>query len=209
MTFRYGFELECFWKVENKIVLPPKSFPTDGFPGLIEIRTYGHHSLAEAFGKLEETILQLDGPVDSCLAFDHVHTYPAAEKRELRQRNWSTKRGDIKNLYNKKPRALGNKTIASFQINISNLLSHSRTEFVGTDRVSIFRDDVFAPLDIPSLVRKLDEEFSVEITQSGRQPGEYCIKDNRLEYRSLPNSVWTKWTRKALYEKIKRAVEKE
>ena len=41
------------------------------------------------------------------------------------------------------------------------------------------------------IVKSLDEEFEKEIRESNRQPGMYAIKDDiRLEYRSLPNSVF-------------------
>ena len=39
------------------------------------------------------------------------------------------------------------------------------------------------------IVKNLDKAFKEEIKEAARQPGEYAIKEHRLEYRSLPNTV--------------------
>jgi len=44
-------------------------------------------------------------------------------------------------------------------------------------------------IDIPRIIKLLDETFKTEIKKSGRIPGAYEIKDYGFEYRSLPNNV--------------------
>ena len=179
---RYGFELEGYWKTGNSTGLPPKTYPTDGFPGLIEFRTVNHHTLIGAWIYLLKDMFQFDlSGFDSSI---NEHTFTAEEKRILRKRNWGKTPVDVQNLYDKKPRPLGNKSIASFQINLSNC-----TRLAYTDDKGVKHPDLFTALDVGKIVKSLDNEFKSEIKSSGRQVGEYAIKGNRLEYRSLPNFV--------------------
>lgn len=92
--------------------------------------------------------------------------------------------------------------------------------FFGFSIIGWFRDgntitkyipDFYGMLDVGSIVRRLDEEFEKEIKASNRQKGFYCLKDNntRLEYRSLPSSVFktSLLEIKELLSRIKAAVE--
>ncbi len=199
MNYRYGLELECFYSVDGMIQIPPKEFPVDGFPGLIELRTDGHHTLEGAFAKLYEVDFRLP---QGNLMFICEHKFTPAEKRELRKRHWIKDTCDIQSLYGKKPKDLRGKTIASLQINISNLV---RSSF--KDDKGVYHSDQFSLLDIPRIVRALDQEFESEIKVAKRQLGEYCVKGDRLEYRSLPNSVWSFLTPKQLIKRIRKVVE--
>lgn len=179
--FRYGFELEGFFRAGD---IPPENFPVDGFPGLIEIRTVGHHTLDDAIGLLLSNILA--EPVKCLVNWSmHEHTFTPEQKRALRKKGGYKAPADVQNIYGKKPKSLGNKTIASFQINVSNLVSHGFTDTNGKHH-----PDVFSLLDVPKIVKSLDKEFMPEIKAAKRQPGEYCIKGDRLEYRSLPNGTF-------------------
>jgi len=177
---RFGFELEgVFTEGENNdLAIPPKHYPTDGFPGLVELRTSGYKALKEAYADI--LVLYSEYPdVDfSC----NVAIFSAEQRAELRRREERKSAWDIQSLYGKAPRLLGNQTIASCQINVSNLLSEART-----DKEGKYHSPHWGLLDIPRIVRALDEEFAEEIREARRQPGEYCVKDVRLEYRSLPN----------------------
>lgn len=66
-----------------------------------------------------------------------------------------------------------------------------------------------AQLDVGKIVRALDKAFEDEIRKSRRQPGEYAIKGDRLEYRSLPNSAVELINDRipSFLNKIKKAVE--
>lgn len=44
-------------------------------------------------------------------------------------------------------------------------------------------------LDIPFIIRFLDEHFSTEIKETKRQKGMYELKSHGFEYRSLPNNI--------------------
>ena len=199
--FQYGFELEAFYHDGLGIAVPPKTWPTDGYPGLVEFRTTGFADLDQAYFNLLKEINKYDINFISLVS---SHTFTKVQNKILRSRHSIKQAWDITNLYNKPPRNLGNKTIASFQINISNLIK------IGyTDENKIRHPDIFGLLDIPRIVRNLDKEFENQIKESGRQLGEYCIKGNRLEYRSLPNLVacFDMSDIKILLNKIKKAVE--
>lgn len=183
--YRYGFELEGFYRSPETglITVPPVMYPTDGFPGLVEFRTDGHAILEDAFGKLLLKMCMTGYADFTCT--EAYHTFTPQEKRLIRKRpNFQKPEADIQNIYDKNPKALGNKTIASLQINISNLVSASYT-----DKDRVFHPDQFTLLDVPRIVKALDTSFKDEIKEAGRQRGEYCIKGERLEYRSLPNTV--------------------
>lgn len=207
--FRYGFELEAFYKPEDTIILPPAHLPVDGFPGLVEIRTEDHDTLEKAYFNLlkEASRIGLDK-----LSFVPEHTFSAEQKRELRRTRTICKdQVDVQSLYGKKPRDLKGKTLASFQINISNLRHDSRTISRSKDGVTIefTEPERFNLLDVPKIVRALDDVFALDIKLSKRQPGEYCIKGDRLEYRSAPNlsACLNVHEVASFLEKIRKAVE--
>lgn len=61
----------------------------------------------------------------------------------------------------------------------------------GNDRVVVKEPALYGLFDFYPIVKKLDDEFKNEIKAANRQAGFYAIKDGcRLEYRSLPNSVF-------------------
>src|SRR3990167_4207405 len=188
MSFRYGFELEGFFTESNhlgtRFLLPPVTYPTDGFPGLVELRTTGHNTLLQAFSELLKEWFDLADP-DRVSFKISEHTFTAEQKRALRKRVPEQKNpADIRNIYGKKPRPLGNKTMASLQINISNIACASFTTKDG-----FYIPDRFALFDVGRVVKRLDQAFKDEILKSNRQMGEYAIKGDRLEYRRLPNTV--------------------
>lgn len=180
---KFGFELEAFYLNDmGRVTLPPTGYPVDGFPGLVEIRTVGGQGLDEAYFE----VLRMVGPKIDRLWFASGYTFTPEERRELRKREWRKEPWDIQNIYGKKPRALRDKTIASFQVNVS----HEEAAAY-TDKNGVYHRPIYGLLDVPRIVRALDKEFKHEIATSGRQQGEYCIKNNvRLEYRSLPNTVF-------------------
>lgn len=182
--FRYGFELEGFYTTkELGTTLPPLGWPTDGFPGLIEVRTVGANTLEDAYLKLliEYFKYNFDTQI-------YEHTFSPEEKVLLRKRRYEKDILDLGNIYGKKPRALGNRTLASFQINISNQIRPSRY-----DEKGVFHTAEYGLFDYLPIIRRLDWDFRYEIKEAKRQPGFYAIKDGvRVEYRSLPNTVFTK-----------------
>ena len=53
MNYRYGFELEGFCTTSTgAVIIPPKNYPTDGFPGLVEVRTNGGDDIEKQYFKL-------------------------------------------------------------------------------------------------------------------------------------------------------------
>lgn len=181
--FKWGFELEGFFKEGEAVSLPPTNYPTDGFAGIVEVRnTGGNSDIADAYYALFPLINRYPN-VDYSIT---EHVFSGKERQLIRQRGVYKEPDLVSNLYNKEPKLLGNKTLASFQVNVS----RQSTSYVGSDSsIKVTNNLMF---DMPKFIRNMDEEFAKEIKDSGRQIGCYAVKDNcRLEYRSLPNSVFT------------------
>lgn len=200
MTLKFGFELEGFvWKKvaegKNEIVPPSEinpSLPIDGFPGLLELRTVGGKSLEEAYSEIIKNLLSIDLKGCSYDFNQFKHTFTSEQFTWMKKKGLIQKRPvDIQNVYGKKLRLLGNKTLASLQINISNEICPKGDVTIvnahGTQG-TYPRPPSYGLLDITTIVKNLDKEFAHEIQLTKRQPGMYAIKDGiRLEYRSLPN----------------------
>lgn len=186
--YQFGFELEGFYRVLDissnggmKIVLPPKDYPTDGFPGLCEVRTVGAAGLSQAYYALMMAYAQTPFDKDT-----PEYIFSPADKRLIRARHNEKTAVNISNIYGKEPKALGNRTIASFQINISR-----RIRCGYTDDKGIKHPEEYGLFDYYPIIKALDDEFKTEIKAAGRQKGFYSVKDGcRVEYRSLPNSVF-------------------
>ena len=216
VTILYGFEVEAFYStipmpLDGKLSpeCPPKDWPLDGFPGLVELRTVGGKNIYDAFAELMKEKWKYDSEK---LYFVSSATFPPEVKRQLRlEHRFDKDNVDIQNLYGKKPRALGNRTIASFQINVSNQVRKEWTEEFELDNdytKKVYHAAEHGLLDTSRIVKALDKEFEDDIKMAGRQQGEYCIKDTyRLEYRSAPNTIFIRYSVEELIKKIKKAVE--
>jgi hypothetical protein len=214
--FRYGFELEGFaLGTGTEIVIPPIGWPTDGFPGLVEIRTTGPNLLEDAYFGILKGLYGIRDNICNLSIIHHEHKFSGKQVAEMRRtRRFDAKdQLDIRCIYNKEPRALNGRTLASFQINISNLINEEyKTNRVVDGKIEeqIRTPEKYGMLDVPNIVRRLDEAFKDDIKRSNRQPGFYAIKDTyRLEYRSLPNFVFPANFMEArpFLEKIRKAVE--
>lgn len=201
MSIKYGFELEGFALNElQEIVIPEVSMPVDGFPGLVELRTTGGATLEEAWA----CIVRLMLPYQKSVSFNrHEYKFSGSDMATLRRgREFSKRPLDVKNIYGKQPRRTV-KTLASLQINISNLIT---PEYKHSNQTHAAR---YGLLDTYGIVKRLDKAFESEIKTSNRQKGMYAIKDGiRLEYRSLPNFVFN-WDTNAIdfLSRIREAVE--
>lgn len=180
--FKFGIELEGFCVVNGSVAIPVKGYPTDGFPGLVEVRSRTHYNLVDACFEVLKLMQPLYG-LDTQIC---EHTFTPQQRLDLRRRHNEKTSVSINNIYGKSPKALGNKTLASFQINISMEKTHYYTDNNRSEKYIHHQ-----PFDFVPIVRALDKEFETQIKQSKRQPGWYSIKDEcRLEYRSLPNFVF-------------------
>lgn len=181
--FHFGFELEGFEQDSSgKINLPSKDRTTDGFPGLIEIRTKGGAGLQEAyFDLLRQYVMN---PFDTVT---NRHKFTLEELRTLRKTGWHKEALTLSNLYNKAQKDLKGTTIASLQLNFS-CVDH--LSYVDRDGKTV--PTKYKLFDFVPIIRELDSLFHQEIVGAGRQIGWYAVKDGyRVEYRSLPNSVFT------------------
>lgn len=189
MALQFGFELEGFHlDDEGNIDIPSLHIPRDNFPGLVELRNDGGAALVPALFTLASKM------ADPRYNRDHVnftkweHTFTRAQLLTIRAQYIDKGGVEIRNLYNRTPRYVGNKTLASFQINMSDQMTQEYRDVDGQTRTYT----TSKLLDIPGIIRGLDQEFKAEIKDTNRQPGFYAIKDHgqRLEYRSLPNVVF-------------------
>lgn len=183
--FKFGFELEGFYTDKGEIQLPPKHYSTDGFPGLCEIRTVGGGSLEDAYFSVLNSYRKT--PFD--LSFSSG-VFSPQQRRQIRQRENVKDGVDIQNIYGKEPRLIGNKTLASLQVNISYQTRNSFQK-VSDKGIIHHEPETYGLFDFVPIIRALDEEFEKEIKKANRQAGFYSIKDGcRVEYRSLPNTVF-------------------
>lgn len=179
--YQFGFELEGFYWLGNTITLPPANYTTDGFPGLCEVRTRGGSSIEDAYYSILKEFARQPFDFSTC-----EHTFTQEDKRRIRSRHNEKTAVDINNIYGKEPKALGNRTIASFQVNISYMVKNSYIDDKGNHRPA-----QYGLFDYYPIIKALDKEFEKEIMTSHRQKGFYAIKDKcRVEYRSLPNTVF-------------------
>lgn len=211
MTYHYGFELEGF-AIDMKtgdISLPPADWPTDGFPGLLELRSSGGKRAENAYYELLKEYMWLSRKTHLPTFRICEHKFNGKEIAQLRRTAVFHKEMiDIRNVYGKEPRSLNGRTLAAFQINVSHLASQTHDTVVDGKIVSGKKH--YGIFDITGVVKRLDEVFKHEIKEAKRQPGMYAIKDDcRLEYRSLPNFVFEDDVLQAslLIDKIKKAVE--
>jgi len=58
----------------------------------------------------------------------------------------------------------------------------------------------YAVIDMPLIIKTLDDTFSDEIASTGRKAGQYRMKPYGFEYRSLPSSVSVSKVTKTLWE---------
>lgn len=183
---KFGLELEAFFKSIPQ--LPPKGADVDGFPGLLEIRSEPNTDLYSCVGEVLGKMLKFEDKYGEG-TFNHSISrwkFERSQLLELRRRSAIKEMVDIQNLYDKKPKHLNGVTIASLQLNISNEIRQAYIDDKGIHHAAIYN-----LVDIGKIVKALDKEFAKEIKDSGRQQGEYAIKDGiRLEYRSLPSSCF-------------------
>lgn len=188
-SIKFGFELEMFCgtdETENGVRIPSLDMPTDGFPGLVEFRTIGGMSLEAAWSKIaEQAVIYRFSDADLRLTQARFTTDQISAMRK--QGRFRKPIVHVRNVYGKKQKDLKGLTLASFQINMSHQLSAECKDDKG-----VFHPARYGLLPCEPIVRELDKEFQVYIKSAKRQPGMYAIKDNiRLEYRSLPNSVFS------------------
>lgn len=191
MAKHYGLELEGFFFSNGKISVPPKDWrmPVDGFAGLIELRSKVSADIYECYGDIVRQQRKVEDTFDCEIHLLPRHKFSALELQQIRRNtNAPTKErvAAIRNLYNKAPKMLpSGVAIASLQVNISNMRREAHVSNISGTQVRF--EDSFGAIDVPFIVRELDNEFAHEISGASRQAGCYAIKDEiRLEYRSLP-----------------------
>lgn len=203
--YKYGFELEgfCYNSSTQALKLPPVGYPTDGFPGIVELRSVGGNYLIDSFLQVLKAYMELDKQETIVSFANHEAYFSASQLAQIRKGGMYIKEPvDVQNIYNKPPRDSKGKTLASFQINISNELRAAR------DVEKFHIPASYGMLDIPRIVRNLDKAFLEDIARAKRQPGMYAIKDGyRLEYRSLPNFSFSFSRNLKFLNKIREAVE--
>jgi hypothetical protein len=192
--FRFGFELEGFnTNKDGEVQLPEKGMPLDGFPGLVEVRTSGGQTLEDAIWLLKREVSKYP-LVNFSLC---RHRFNAADLSLLR-RNYpfSKRQVEVNNVYGLKPRLMAGITMSSLQISISRQVAepYQVQRIDSNGRTFIHSHSAqYGLFDFVPVIRKLDSLFAEPIKRSGRAPGWYAVKGDRVEYRSLPSSVWADW----------------
>jgi hypothetical protein len=185
MSIHYGVELEAF--VQNRateeLVVPKGGVPTDSFPLLAEFRTNGPiPDLLDALSLTSSKLLRYE-----IQRRDYIFNKSKSDWRvpdsimsELRGHSYTKGGALVHNIYGKVPRFRRTRTYASLQLSFSEMVAPA------TDKTPV----LWSVFPYAPLIRALDEEFKREIRAAGRTPGCYCVKGPRIEYRSLPNTVF-------------------
>jgi len=191
---QWGIEVEFFLKKKGQLVYPADyGIPYDGFPVLGELRTSVHSDEYLLIGEVMGLLAKYKAKAKyggAQLIVAPRWEYSRDEMREVMRRPELSK-GPAKemNLYKLKPRQDNEHIYAGLHVHFSGTKSYYSTnkcEKCERDTSSIV---TYGHLDIPAIVRYLDELFFKEIVDAGRTIGEYEMKPYGFEYRSLPNNV--------------------
>lgn len=184
---RYGFERE-YWCIHDTgdYVLVPASIPRDECGYLAEARGEPHHKpihamhslLAEEF-ILDASIQKYNISIHTCLATIKLDRSLLRKANRLHGKpTYPPGRG---NLYGKDYSVNDPWQRAALHIHFS-----SYTEVDGKDGHKIRCHQI---MDMPKIIRHMDEAFKKEIKETRRIPGCYELKPHGFEYRSLPTTV--------------------
>ena len=213
MNLNYGIELEFFVKESKTDKIIPAYKATnnlDGNPVIGEIKTNIHNNIIDCIFELkkllyiQKTSLERQG-FELCII--NEITVDNDFLKNLRQDQYYVNNKELEilkefSIYNNKTGKIlpRNKYKASLQLNISCNKSFTITKYnkITIEDKSKYEEsyedkkysNVFNYVDI---IKKLDNIFKQEITDSKRVKGVYAIKNgelgDRVEYRSLPNTI--------------------
>lgn len=199
---KFGIELEFFVKDIEKDKIIPAYIVTknlDGDPVIGELKTEVHDDIYSLIYELKSLIHKEKDDLKkrNCIFLLNPEViFTNDDYKSLRRDNAYVNNKELnslneKSIYNKKTSKILSRTTfrAGLQVNISeNSVKTIKTE--NNIYKDIYSSNVF---DFYSIIRNLDSNFKEEINNSKRINGVYSIKNgeygNRVEYRSLPNSI--------------------
>lgn len=197
----YGIEFE-FFVIENKTgrIIPAYTtgITTDGNPFIGEIRTDIHKDIYSLIYELKKIIhITEDKLLEQGCSMKIIPEVKISKElyKELRSDKKYTNSKELESLteysvYNKKTGKILSPLHfkASLQLNISD--NDTKTIWIDNKSSIVDYSNVFNYFEI---IQILDAFFNEDITKTHRTPGVYAIKEgklgNRVEYRSLPNTI--------------------
>lgn len=200
----YAIELEYFVS-KNGVIVPAYQYTDnlDGNPVVGELRTKIHSNKEDLVFELKKLIYLEEKALNEkgvkmelipSIKVDDKFLYALRRDKSYINRK-SLEILDEKSVYDKKVGKLlpRGQYKASLQINFSQNETVTHTWKDKNDVTQRFEKMVSNVFDYSSHIKKWDKEFSDEISKANRVSGVYAIKDgvygNRIEYRSLPNTV--------------------
>lgn len=212
-NLKYGIELEFFVKDNEGNVVPAYQVTRnlDGNPVVGEIRTKVHDNIVDCVFELEKLLFLEKEKINKAgynLSLEHVVTLSNEQKRTLREDKSfvSAKEMTVLKEFSiyangKLGKILGNNVYkASLQINVNNITDFSYPSFekIQVDNkykyeTKYIQKNYASLFNFAEILFKLDIAFAEDIQKTGRVKGVYAIKagelGDRIEYRSLPNTV--------------------
>jgi hypothetical protein len=199
---KYGFEQEFFLLDKNdKPVMVPAGIAKDECGFLVEARGEPHSDpIKAAYLLLAETNrLQVQCGLlgYKMQAIDSIKLDRAFVRQALRMHGKPAYSDERNNLYNKDYKASDTLARAGLHVHFS----HQFEDYDST--YNKYANKISVQLNIPRIVRFLDETFAPSIKEAKRVPGFYEMKQWGFEYRSLPTSLPALYVAQAI-EKNKR-----
>jgi hypothetical protein len=181
----YGFEIEFFVTKKKEFVISPARMPMDECGWLVEARGQPRAAPLEA--------------AFSCLADIHRLKVAAKTHKVILSKASYTELDPVlmrtaRRTYGKREYPEGRGNIYGIDFAPDDDLARAGLHIHFSDYVErrnekgeVFRDH--RQINMPRIIRALDEKYKKEIEDSKRLPGFYEMKNWGFEYRSLPNTM--------------------
>jgi len=209
---KFGLEFEFF--VSNNGVIVPAYLATtnlDGNPFLGEIKTQPLDNIVDTIFELEKLIyLEQQKLIAKGYKMEIIpcHQFTIDQLVDFRKNRYAVNKKELEvleefSIYsnNKTGKILKKgETKASLQVNIS---EHKTFNYLEYNKISVDDKHKYESSNVVkhyscvfnylSILQKLDNSFSTDISTTKRTKGVYAIKEgifgDRIEYRSLPNTI--------------------
>ena len=181
-----GLEIEAFVLNEDKEIVDPSDYglPIDESGYLLEVRTDPHRAPHYLFGDIIGRLQQITEELqERSLTIDLVDYHrPTRKEKEKFLIDHGKHPEKTFSIYSKTGSINFNLWTAGLHVHFS----EESMKYITKDQREI---TFYNQVNIPFIVRSLDEIFKDQIKRAKRRMGLYRLKTHGFEYRSLPSSI--------------------